>query len=237
MSNQERITLLDITIAKVMADEPLARDAVPVFLSHAQLLASTFVDQCKVVLKLTSEQQAEDEEALVTIRLLDVLCEMTANSDLLGYLQVYPGLLERVVDLLRLVRVAGMDSMSIFSTCGHMKAEGSVSNMAEGLKSHLIRLIGNMCYKNRDNQDKVSEMDGIPLILDSCSPDDRNPFLTQWVVYAIRNLTEDNSQNQDLIAKMEEQGLADTSLLKKMGFEVEKRGDKLILKSSDTPQP
>lgn len=232
-----RITLLDITIAKVMADEPLARDAVPVFLSHAQLLASTFVDQCKVVLKLTSEQQAEDEEALVTIRLLDVLCEMTANSDLLGYLQVYPGLLERVVDLLRLVHVAGMDSTSIFSTCGYMKAEGNVSNVAEGFKSHLIRLIGNMCYKNKDNQDKVSEMDGIPLILDSCSPDDRNPFLTQWVVYAIRNLTEDNSQNQDLIAKMEEQGLADTSLLKKMGFEVEKRGDKLILKSSDTPQP
>ncbi|KAB0348209.1 hypothetical protein FD754_013066 [Muntiacus muntjak] len=63
------------------------------------------------------------------------------------------------------------------------------------------------------------------------------PFLTQWVVYAIRNLTEDNSQNQDLIAKMEEQGLADASLLKKMGFEVEKRGDKLILKSTnDTPQ-
>ncbi|OWK03772.1 ATXN10 [Cervus elaphus hippelaphus] len=63
------------------------------------------------------------------------------------------------------------------------------------------------------------------------------PVLTQWVVYAIRNLTEDNSQNQDLIAKMEEQGLADASLLKKMGFEVEKRGDKLILKSTnDTPQ-
>ncbi|KAB0386569.1 hypothetical protein FD755_001525 [Muntiacus reevesi] len=66
---------------------------------------------------------------------------------------------------------------------------------------------------------------------------DTNVFLTQWVVYAIRNLTEDNSQNQDLIAKMEEQGLADASLLKKMGFEVEKRGDKLILKSTnDTPQ-
>lgn len=52
------------------------------------------------------------------------------------------------------------------------------------------------------------------------------------MVYAIRNLTEDNAQNQDVIAKMEDQGLADTSLLKKMGFEVEKRGGKLILKSS-----
>lgn len=60
----------------------------------------------------------------------------------------------------------------------------------------------------------------------------------QWVVYAVRNLTEDNSQNQDVIAKMEEQGLADASLLKKMGFEIEKSGDKLILKSNnDIPPP
>lgn len=56
-----RVTLLDIMIAKVMAEEPLARDEVPLFLSHAQLFASTFVDQCKIVLKLTSEQHADDE--------------------------------------------------------------------------------------------------------------------------------------------------------------------------------
>ncbi|XP_031529529.1 ataxin-10 isoform X1 [Vicugna pacos] len=237
MSNQERVTLLDLMIAKIVGDEPLTKDDIPVFLSHAELIASTFVDQCKIVLKLTSEQHTDDEEALATIRLLDVLCEMTANTDLLGYLQVFPGLLERVVDLLRLIHVAGSDTTNIFSTCACIKAEGDISNMAEGFKSHLIRLIGNLCYKNKDNQDKVNELDGIPLILDSCSMDDSNPFLTQWVVYAIRNLTEDNSQNQDLIAKMEEQGLADTSLLKKMGFEVEKRGDKLTLKPTrDTPQ-
>ncbi|XP_067554476.1 ataxin-10 isoform X2 [Pseudorca crassidens] len=234
---RNRVTLLDLMIAKIMGDEPLSKDEIPVFLSHAELIASTFVDQCKTVLKLTSEQHAEDEEALTTIRLLDVLCEMAANTDLLGYLQVFPGLLERVIELLRVIHVAGSDTINIFSTCACMKAEGDISNMAEGFKSHLIRLIGNLCYKNKDNQDKVNELDGIALILDSCSIDDKNPFLTQWVVLAIRNLTEDNSQNQDLIAKMEEQGLADASLLKKVGFEVEKRGDKLILKStSDTPQ-
>ncbi|XP_042804049.1 ataxin-10 isoform X2 [Panthera pardus] len=237
MSNQERVTLLDLMIAKIVGDEPLTKDDIPVFLSHAELIASTFVNQCKIVLKLTSEQHADDEEALATIRLLDVLCEMTANTDLLSYLQVFPGLLERVIDLLRLIHVAGNDTTNIFSTSGCVKAEGDVSNVAEGFKSHLIRLIGNLCYKNKDNQDKVNELDGIPLILDSCSIDDSNPFLTQWVVYAIRNLTEDNSQNQDLIAKMEQQGLADASLLKKMGLEVEKRGDRLILKSTSGTPP
>uniref|UniRef100_A0A2K6EK56 Ataxin-10 n=1 Tax=Propithecus coquereli TaxID=379532 RepID=A0A2K6EK56_PROCO len=238
LSHQERVTLLDIIIAKIVGDEPLTKDDIPVFLCHAELMASAFVDQCKIVLKLTSDQHTDDEEVLATIRLLDVLCEMTANTELLGYLQVFPGLLERVIDVLRLIHVAGQDTTNIFSTSGCMRAEGDVSNMAEGFKSHLIRLLGNLCYKNKDNQDKVNELDGIPLILDSCNIDDSNPFLTQWVVYAIRNLTEDNSENQDFIAKMEDQGLADASLLKKIGFEVEKRGEKLILKStSDTPQP
>ncbi|XP_042523294.1 ataxin-10 isoform X2 [Dipodomys spectabilis] len=238
LTNQERIAFLDVMIAKLVGDEQLSKDDVPVFLHHAELIASSFVDQCRTVLKLTSEQHSEDEEALVAVRLLDVLCEMTANTELLGYLQVFPCLLERAIDLLRLIHIAGKDSTNIFSTLSNIKAEGDVSNMAEGFKSHLIRLIGNLCYKNRDNQDKVNELDGIPLILDSCSMDDSNPFLMQWVVYAVRNLTEDNSRNQDLIAKMEDQGLADTSLLKKMGFEVEKQGGKLILKSTgDAPPP
>lgn len=56
-----RVTLLDIIIAKVMADEPLTREEVPVYLSHAELFASTFVDQCRLVLKLTSEQYTDDE--------------------------------------------------------------------------------------------------------------------------------------------------------------------------------
>lgn len=60
-----------------------------------------------------------------------------------------------VIELLRVIHAAGSDTMNIFSTCACMKAEGDVSNMAEGFKSHLIRLIGNLCYKNKDNQDKV----------------------------------------------------------------------------------
>ncbi|XP_037375054.1 ataxin-10-like [Talpa occidentalis] len=238
MSNQERVTLLDIMVAKIAGDESLIQDDIPVFLSHAELIARAFVDQYKTVLNLASELHTEEEEeAQATIRLLDVLCEMSANTDLLSYLQVFPDLLERVIDLLRLIHVTGKNTTNIFSTSGCLKAERNVSNMAEGFKSHLIRLIGNLCYKNKENQDKVSGLDGIPLILDSCGTEDSNPFLSQWVVYALRNLTEDNSQNQDLIAKMEEQGLADASLLKQMGFEVEKRGGRLILKpSTDRPQ-
>ncbi|XP_054181463.1 ataxin-10 isoform X1 [Homo sapiens] len=177
LNNQERVTLLDLMIAKITSDEPLTKDDIPVFLRHAELIASTFVDQCKTVLKLASEEPPDDEEALATIRLLDVLCEMTVNTELLGYLQVFPGLLERVIDLLRVIHVAGKETTNIFSNCGCVRAEGDISNVANGFKSHLIRLIGNLCYKNKDNQDKVNELDGIPLILDNCNISDSNPCI------------------------------------------------------------
>lgn len=60
-----------------------------------------------------------------------------------------------VIDLLRVIHVTGKETTNIFSNCGCVRAEGDISNVAEGFKSHLIRLIGNLCYKNKDNQDKV----------------------------------------------------------------------------------
>uniref|UniRef100_A0A8C6YYW2 Ataxin-10 n=1 Tax=Nothoprocta perdicaria TaxID=30464 RepID=A0A8C6YYW2_NOTPE len=77
----------------------------------------------------------------------------------------------------------------------------------------------------------VYQLDGIPLILDNCSIDDNNPFVNQWAVFAIRNLTEQNQRNQELIAQLEERGLADNSVLESMGLQVEKQEDKLILRS------
>ncbi|KAG8517960.1 Ataxin-10 [Galemys pyrenaicus] len=155
MSNQERVTLLDLTIARVAGDEPLPADDVPAFLGHAQLVASTFVDRCRAVLRLSSEPHAEDEEALTTIRLLDILCEMTTHVELLRGLQAFPGLLEGAIDLLRLIHISGNDAANIFSTAGCIKGGGDVANTVEGFKSHLIRLIGNLCYKHKENQDKV----------------------------------------------------------------------------------
>ena len=62
----------------------------------------------------------------------------------------------------------------------------------------------------------------LPAILIPACASSSPAFLTMYSAYKL------NKQGQ---------GLADASLLKKMGFEVEKRGDKLILKStSDTPQ-
>ncbi|KGL74989.1 Ataxin-10, partial [Tinamus guttatus] len=231
LSNQERVTLLDLIMAKISENHPVTSEEMMVFLRYADFLAGCFQEKCQAVLKLTSAVDAEDEEALVTIRLLDVLCEMTSNNGQLEHLQVLPGLLETAVDTLRLTHLAGKQTINIFTVTHAMTGQEEISHPAVGFKSHLIRLIGNLCYKNKENQDKVYQLDGIPLILDNCSIDDNNPFVNQWAVYAIRNLTEQNERNQELIAHMEERGLADNSILESMGLQVEKQEDKLILRS------
>ncbi|XP_072199386.1 ataxin-10 isoform X2 [Excalfactoria chinensis] len=232
LESEWSVTFLELIMAKVSEKNSVTSEELSVFKRHAEFLSGCFKEKCEAVLKLTSAADAEDEEALVTIRLLDILCEMTSNNGQLEYLQTLPDLLQTAIDTLRLTHLAGKQAVNIFTTTHAMTWQEEISHPAVGFKAHLIRLIGNLCYKNKENQDKVYELDGIPLILDNCSIDDNNPFLNQWAVYAIRNLTEQNERNQELIAQMEEKGLADNSALESMGLQIEKQDEKLILRSA-----
>nr|XP_033808635.1 ataxin-10 isoform X2 [Geotrypetes seraphini] len=231
LSNQERITLLDVILAKISERDPVNSEETLIPLKLVEFLASCFKETCKDVLKLASGTSTDDEESLIVIRLLDVLCEMTCNAKHLEWLQNCPLLLETVIDILQLAHFAGKQNKNVFTASHSVSKMEEVSHPAVGFKAHLIRLIANLCYEHKDNQEKVFHLDGIPLILDNCSIDDNNPFLNQWAVYAIRNLTKQNEKNQEVIAKMERQGLADYSVLKSMGLQVEERDGKLLLKS------
>ncbi|KAG8579915.1 hypothetical protein GDO81_011092, partial [Engystomops pustulosus] len=223
--------LLELILSKISEKSPLSEREMTSLRHIAEFLSDCFQKQCKAVLKLASPGDSEEEEALVVIRLLDLLCEMTSDADHLTCLQSCAGLLDTVVDTLRLTQLAGKQSKNVFTSTHTASLGSDLTHAAMGFKAHLIRLIANLCYRNRENQEKIYQLDGIPLILDNCSIDDNNPFLNQWAVYAIRNLTENNEKNQELIASMERQGLADTSLLENMGLRVEERDGKLLLKS------
>lgn len=86
------------------------------------------------------------------------------------------------------------------------------------LRRDLIRLTGNLCFKNRSIQDKVRILEGIPLIMESCNIDDANPFMQQWALFTIRNLCDGNLKNQKEIAKLEKLGVADSPVLRSMGL-------------------
>ncbi|WP_348257508.1 hypothetical protein, partial [Salmonella enterica] len=82
------------------------------------------------------------------------------NTELLGYLQVFPGLMERVIDVLRVIHEVGKESTNIFSPSDSLNAEVDLEHITEGFKSHLFRLIGNMCYMIKEIQDKVIDLVG-----------------------------------------------------------------------------
>ncbi|NWR33802.1 ATX10 protein, partial [Tachuris rubrigastra] len=150
-----RVTLLELMMSKVSEKSCVSDEEMRVLGRHSAFLSGCFQEQCGAVLKLTDAADADDQEALVTIRLLHVLCEMTSSSGQLEHLQALPGLLETAIDTLRLTHLAGKQAVNVFTAMHAVTGQEEVSHPAVGFKSHLIRLIGNLCYKNKENQDKV----------------------------------------------------------------------------------
>ncbi|KAL6116939.1 atxn10 [Pungitius sinensis] len=236
MSHHERVTLLELLSAQLQEEDS---DECGIPPKVARFLATSFQKGCGAVLTLATGSASSDEvlhEALTVISLLDVLCEMTSDHRQFMFLQDHPDLLVTIVELLRQVHVIGRASKNIFSAAQNFSSFSGDDNPTAqspviSFKAHLIRLIGNLCYSNTDNQNKVRELEGIPLILDNCNIDSNNPFISQWAIFAIRNLLEHNTQNQEQIARLERRGTADYSALRELGFLVEERDGSLLLKT------
>ncbi|KYQ56979.1 Ataxin-10 [Trachymyrmex zeteki] len=100
---------------------------------------------------------------------------------------------------------------------------------AYGFKAGLIKVIANVVHKNKMCQDLFREIDGIPLLLDCCNIDARNPLILQWTILALRNLCEGNPENQEIIKNCKKTGVSDNSALQEMGLTLHEDADgKLI---------
>ncbi|XP_003741487.1 ataxin-10 [Galendromus occidentalis] len=107
----------------------------------------------------------------------------------------------RSVHALREDSTTDLDRRSDFGSLAGNK-EDIFDHPYFGLKRDLVRLIGNMCYKDKRNQDTVRDFNGIELLCDMSCLDARNPFITQWIVLALRNLVEGNEENKHIIASL-----------------------------------
>lgn len=56
------------------------------------------------------------------------------------------------------------------------------------------------------------------------------PVISQWAVFAIRNILEHNVENQKLVQGLRRQGVADDSVLRELGFCVQERDGSLLLR-------
>ncbi|XP_059366463.1 ataxin-10-like [Carassius carassius] len=229
MTHEEGKKLLELILAQLGVVE---EENCLMPLSTAQFLASCFSDHCRAVLTLSSES-SDDQEAMIVIRLLEILCEITSGCKEFMALQDHSDLLSATVDLLKEVHLLGKTSRNVFTAAQDFsltRPGGADTHPALSFKAHLVRLIGNLCHGHIVNQDKVRELDGIALILDNCSIDSNNPFISQWAVFAIRNILEHNLENQKLIQSLRRQGVADDTMLGEMSFRVEERDGSLLLR-------
>ncbi|XP_037072318.1 uncharacterized protein LOC119093468 [Pollicipes pollicipes] len=123
-------------------------------------------------------------------------------------------LLEAVVRLLRAVHELGSADGTAFSTLAklaELEEAGDDAVSAEptfGLKAQLVRLLGNLVWRRPDAQHAARRLGAVPVVLECCNLDARNPLLQQWAVVAVRHLCEACLENQAAIRELELQGLA-----------------------------
>lgn len=67
------------------------------------------------------------------------------------------------------------------------------------LKRDLVRLLGILSHKERSVQDRVRDCGGIPVVMNLCVIDERNPYLKEHAILALHNLLENNVENQKLV--------------------------------------
>eukprot|EP01135_Chromosphaera_perkinsii_P002547 Nk52_evm63s224 gene=Nk52_evmTU63s224 len=92
---------------------------------------------------------------------------------------------------------------------------------SSGVKSQVVALVGNICHKDKANQDVIRRIGGIPTILNHCNMDMYSPYLKEWAVLAVRHLCENNMENQNLISQMEAMKVTEQTVLEDQDFEVE----------------
>ncbi|KYQ90098.1 ataxin-10 [Tieghemostelium lacteum] len=115
------------------------------------------------------------------------------------------------------------------------KQQHKESDEGSGFKKELIRIIGNLAYKNKNNQDEIRELGGIEIILNHCRFDPSNPYIREWSIFAIRNLCDENLQNQQLIQNLKMQGVAKNEELQDLGIQIETT-ENGTLKFTQTPK-
>lgn len=74
------------------------------------------------------------------------------------------------------------------------------------LKTKLMRILTNLTYRNKRNQDLAREMGFLQTVLESTVLDAKNPFLKEWSIVCIRNLCERNEENQRIIGDLNKIG-------------------------------
>ena len=150
LNYQQRFVLLDIIAEE--KHENLNKQVV-------SFLIQTFKNQADLLMTVLEKRQ-EVSEPKEVLKILNILGCASYLKEWMPMVQNDKSLLISSVYLLRMVHDAGKENKSnIFSVVKNMEhiadREKMETDPVFGFKRDLVRLIGNLCYEHKENQDQV----------------------------------------------------------------------------------
>ncbi|XP_071510738.1 ataxin-10-like [Diadema antillarum] len=212
-----QLTLLQIAKSCLEADseQQLNRDGTRHHFSISDSTLICFADSFRSmahhILALAADDPENSKKPQVICDLLEILCSASAHSTFRHTFNRMEFLLDASVELLDILERVGQTSENAFSSSQEFKEPASDAEQpsaAHGFKGKLIQLIGNMCFQCRAFQDRHFFAD-----------------IREWAVLCIRNLCENNVENQTVIASMENQGVAGNKAISELGIKAVLRED------------
>ena len=191
-----------------------------------QHLTDEFKKKSDCILKTVSTY-VDSIDPQIIVSLLDIISIATSQEKYLKVLKDDRSLFLNLGCLLQALHKIGKTSGTIFSPI--QKLEALVPTSDEGgdfekeisysFKTKLVKSICNLSHKNKKNQELAREMEIMLSIFECTNADARNPLIKEWSIMAIRNLCEDNLENQEIVRNLTKVGDAENPILKEMGLE------------------
>ncbi|XP_043277594.1 ataxin-10 [Venturia canescens] len=202
-----------------------------------EFLSKRFKRRSDLILKTVDSYLDGTEPEEISL-LLDIIGVISCkDSQECCILQNDKSLVINCIFLLKSIHMAGKESNNHFTPLQKLNdvapcnwemnsgQETIQNHPAFGFKAALIRAIGNLVHKHKGNQKLLRETDAIPLLLDCCNIDARNPLIMQWAIFALRNVCEQSPENQEVIRNCNRIGIIDNEMIKEMGIKLQETED------------
>ncbi|CAK9295526.1 unnamed protein product [Gordionus sp. m RMFG-2023] len=93
-------------------------------------------------------------------------------------------------------------SISTIKELDRLKDLSNYEHPLSNIKTLIVQILANIAYTNPLLQAQIIQKDGLQIILASSKFDHLNPFISQWCIFAIRNLCDNNEKAKFIIKQM-----------------------------------
>ncbi|XP_050428755.1 ataxin-10 [Adelges cooleyi] len=152
----------------------------------------------------------------ITSPVVKVLAKASSMDKFKSSIQTHTAFLKKLIEVLKYIHESSKSSSGNkdeFSQAKNLSAlftNSEITNHSRfWFKSDVIQLIANICYNHEEHQNLMRTHNIIPILLECCSFDAKNPLMREWSLFALRNILDGNLDNQTFLANIDSVGSID----------------------------